>query len=584
AGCHTTGYDVTLKEWSEPGVTCESCHGPGQNHVLSTDKANDPQIFAKSDPEVCGSCHTRGKTKDDQWSWPEGYVPGGSVRLDDIYDVTTSATKWWFDNPDDATDPYHAKSHHQQYPEWKASRHSSALENIRNLPFTQDFCLGCHSQDYRDDPTNVTKETAEFGITCQTCHATHDNGFENVPLTAQAIDGSQLVKPAYELCTECHNASLSAGEKFTPGANVHHPMKEMFEGTGFPGLADIPSPHFQADDGATCTSCHMPKTAKSAVPGDITSHRFAVAMPGDVKEGEPDSCTGCHTSADRDGLQKLIDDRQATVKDELAKLKQLGADSACGDFDSGAPADGASDACKTAFTGYKMVHEEGSFGIHNYYYAKAVLKASIEALSGQVYDKPYVGSTTCAVCHGNKYNSLQETLHPWKVRPKAEATIVGQFPVVMDGVTYTLDDVDWVIGAHPKWKQRYIHIDDGVWHILPIQWNIAPTQGWVPYSHAGDYRDGCAGCHTTGYDVTLKEWSEPGVTCESCHGPGQAQHRQGQRSQDLQVVGFGSLWFLPHPRQDQRRPVELARGLRARGQRAPGRHLRCDYVDDEMVV
>ena len=71
----------------------------------------------------------------------------------------------------------------------------------------------------------------------------------------------------------------------------------------------------------------------------------------------------------------------------------------------------------------------------------------------------YMGSAVCQGCHADIYDSLQDTLHPWKVRPKDEANIVGQFPVEMDGVTYTLDDVDWVIGAHPKWKQRYIDID-----------------------------------------------------------------------------------------------------------------------------
>ncbi|RME82684.1 MAG: hypothetical protein D6775_10255 [Caldilineae bacterium] len=527
AGCHTTGYDPASKTWKEPGIQCEACHGPGQEHASGGfANPNDKKIYAKPDAEVCGACHTRGKTKDGQFSWPEGYVPGGNVHIEDVFNTTTADTKWWYDNPDDANDPYHAKSHHQQYPEWQASRHSTALENIRNLPFTQDSCLECHSQDYRENPTTVTKETAQFGVTCQTCHLSHASG----------TVGSQLVKPAYELCTECHNGHLPESGKFDPGTNVHHPMKEMFEGIGFPGIEDMPSPHFRADGGATCNSCHMPKTAKSATPGDITSHRMKVVMPGDAKEGEPDSCTGCHTNASKEGLQKLIDNRQATIRSELAQLKQLGADAGCGDFDGSAPADGASDACKTAFTGYKMVHEEGSFGIHNYYYAKAILKASIEALGGQVYSKPYVGSATCAACHGDYYTSYQNTLHPWKVRPKAEAQIVGNWPVEWDGTTYTLDDVDWVIGARPKWKQRYIHIaEDGTWEILPFQWNIA-TQEFVAYNHAGDYRDGCAGCHTTGYDVNLKQWSEPGITCESCHGPGQAHVLSADKQNNPQIV------------------------------------------------
>ena len=123
----------------------------------------------------------------------------------------------------------------------------------------------------------------------------------------------------------------------------------------------------------------------------------------------------------------------------------------------------------------------------------------------------YVGSERCKLCHSAYKDALLDTRHPWKLRPKDEAVIVGQFPVTdVNGMVWTLDDVDWVIGARPGWKQRYIKIIDGVWRILPIQWNIK-TQQWVPY-HADDWADGtperdykqlCAGCHTTGFNVQI---------------------------------------------------------------------------------
>ena len=149
-------------------------------------------------------------------------------------------------------------------------------------------------------------------------------------------------------------------------------------------------------------------------------------------------------------------------------------------------------------------------------------------------DATYVGADTCKMCHANKYAAVFQSRHPWKVRPVSDAgvEIIADWTtgadvrttVMDDGQTrpFTLDDVDYVIGAKPGWKQRYIKVIDGAWRILPAQFNLA-TQEWVPY-HADDwmereYRSACGGCHTTGYDPDTMTWKDFGITCEACHGP-----------------------------------------------------------------
>lgn len=524
AGCHTTGYNVETKEWIEPGISCEACHGPAQQHVQGgfINPPGQRGVYIKPDAEVCGACHTRGKTKDGLYSWPEGYIPGGAVSIADVYNPTVAAGDWWYDNPEDATDPYHAKNHHQQYLEWEKSAHANALNSLSGT--AAPVCLGCHSEDYRRDNT-LTRATAEFGVTCQTCHVTHDPG---------VADG-QLAMERYALCVSCHTGRIPATGVFDIGTAPHHPAQPLFEGFGFPGLDAMPSPHFTADGGPDCVSCHMVKTANSALPGDITSHRFAVVMPGAAKPGQDDSCSSCHSSAGKDTLQELIDSRQAEIQGLLDNLKAVAAAKDCGDFTPRVMEAGKSDACKLAFLGYKMIERDNSLGMHNYLYARAILRASFEAIEGAVYDLPYVGSLTCAACHGDYYASLQDTIHPWKVRPKEEATIIGQWPVEWNGVTYTLDDVDWVIGARAKWKQRYVSIqEDGKWAILPFQWNVA-TNALAAYTNNNDYRNACAGCHTTGYDIDVREWKEPGVTCESCHGPGEAHIMAADKVNDPMI-------------------------------------------------
>jgi len=66
AACHTTGYIPEGNQeglpgltgiWHEDGVGCESCHGPGSNHV------NDPYLVdmkVERDAALCGDCHGRG--------------------------------------------------------------------------------------------------------------------------------------------------------------------------------------------------------------------------------------------------------------------------------------------------------------------------------------------------------------------------------------------------------------------------------------------------------------------------------------------------------------------------------------------
>jgi hypothetical protein len=66
ASCHTTGYVPDGNQhglpgltgtWAEDGVGCESCHGPGSNHV------NDPYLqpmVVNRDAAACRNCHLQG--------------------------------------------------------------------------------------------------------------------------------------------------------------------------------------------------------------------------------------------------------------------------------------------------------------------------------------------------------------------------------------------------------------------------------------------------------------------------------------------------------------------------------------------
>ena len=92
--CHTTGYDEATGEYSEEGVTCEACHGPGEvySYFMEIGKASEGKKLAKlgtygTSYNACGPCHdSRGhamrleffqqaKGTSDEWFFPQHTTP-----------------------------------------------------------------------------------------------------------------------------------------------------------------------------------------------------------------------------------------------------------------------------------------------------------------------------------------------------------------------------------------------------------------------------------------------------------------------------------------------------------------------------
>ncbi len=104
--CHTTGYDETTEEYSEEGVTCEACHGPGEVYAyfMEIGKASEGQKIAKvgtygSSYNVCGPCHhSRGhemrleffqaKGAPEEWFFPQHTTPYKTNLLEKVQSAT----------------------------------------------------------------------------------------------------------------------------------------------------------------------------------------------------------------------------------------------------------------------------------------------------------------------------------------------------------------------------------------------------------------------------------------------------------------------------------------------------------------
>ncbi|MEN8224390.1 MAG: T9SS type A sorting domain-containing protein [Bacteroidota bacterium] len=179
----------------------------------------------------------------------------------------------------------------------------------------------------------------------------------------------------------------------------------------------------------------------------------------------------------------------------------------------------------------------------------------------------YVGSDACSGCHSTHYNDWVVSGHPYKF------TVIenGQPPVFppesinfqdswMDSLadgSHTWDDIAGVIGGY-GWKSRFVGTDG---HVIGTpgssfstagyghnQFNFygGEEHGWVDYHATSEtiYNYGCFKCHTTGADTTgtwldgvdgLGTFTESGIGCEACHGPG-SEHIAAPSSANIDLV------------------------------------------------
>ncbi|MEJ6654622.1 MAG: tetratricopeptide repeat protein [Pseudomonas sp.] len=253
ADCHVTdyhkGYDAQTQsfsaQWSELGVTCESCHGPGSRHLewaqgqswpdkgLSvllderrgmhwlhelervTALRSEPLIMDK-EQQVCAQCHSLRSVV------AEGYHAG--LPLLDFY------------RPELLVDPLYFADGQQR-------------EEV--------FISGNFAQS----------KMHQAGVTCSDCHEPHSQ---------------KLRAEGNALCSTCHLPT-----EFDRPEHHFHPANSS---------------------GAQCVSCHMPERTYMVID-PRRDHSITVPRPDLAQQlGTPDACTSCHTDREPAwAAQQIVD-------------------------------------------------------------------------------------------------------------------------------------------------------------------------------------------------------------------------------------------------------------------------------------
>jgi hypothetical protein len=425
---NTAGDDA----FSEPFIGCSACHwgkDPGQSLLGGTMHIVPQANMANAD--ICGQCHARYSASTTRYPNYDGstsvrqytigtFNPLGSPSttpawtpqpISDFLNIPTPTSPQsmiYYTDAEGELLPWSARGHEEgaaQYSEWAMEGHADSLDDLIGSGHAQQSCLECHSADYRlaEEGEKPSLSEAKYGITCQACHDPHTPGEQTSFWNEER--NPQLPTTREELCIECHNGEIAKGATAVPGTAVHHPMQEMMEGRGAIGVpAGSPSVH---KDG--CVQCHMVPTQydRFAVPMTGANHIFAVVEPDVAKEATTtgningarwpmpySSCGTCHATANdpyATYLQSTLTSRQTQMHawdDEAgaeltAAAQRMGyptTASAVAAINKKAQADwNASErALMSAYTNRTFVESEGSWGIHNWDYAKTVILKAIE--------------------------------------------------------------------------------------------------------------------------------------------------------------------------------------------------------------
>ena len=299
--CHSTHRRVrstNADSWdtqvAEFGITCESCHGPGEPHIdyhrrlaarldgdtnstaagLGKDPIANPEAMSKErSAMVCGQCHSVVELTGGDKGYEHlnvhghGFRPGGDLtkshkvlRIDDHDEVMEVM------NPDD---PAAAKF---------------------NTTFYKDGMVRVAGREYNGLTDSACYKKGE--MTCLSCHKLHQSSLDERPAQEWANDQLKTDALDDQACLNCHSSD-EYNEKHTH--------------------------HLAGSSGSSCYNCHMPHTSYGLLKA-IRSHTITSPDVGkDLAASRPNACNLCHLDQTMQWTADKLQDWYKIPPPELSK-------------------------------------------------------------------------------------------------------------------------------------------------------------------------------------------------------------------------------------------------------------------------
>lgn len=250
--CHATGAHPRISSQDEMdtlvaefGISCESCHGPGEEHVIAKTAetiVNPRKLTSTQSAQVCGQCHgawiRTAQSPGKSWSQTgNAYRPGNDLFARRYYPHGAGDKHW------------HAKLKAEES-FWGDGENRVAGREMNGL-----LASPCHAHELED----------QRRMSCISCHDLHSDSDDKVTWANDQMGAGMY---GNEACLQCH-------ESYREDISAHT--------------------HHAADSsGSLCYNCHMPYTSYGLLKAVRTHTIVSPSAQVSLETGKPNACNQCH--------------------------------------------------------------------------------------------------------------------------------------------------------------------------------------------------------------------------------------------------------------------------------------------------
>jgi len=290
--CHATqaqprllGPEEIDTQVGEFGIACESCHGPGEEHVRANrdpmrryrkhfDDEADPTIVnpeklpARLASHLCARCH--GITEPHSLEkWKKTQISGFAFQPGEDLSVAREIVECC-DEPDTGLTPEEIE---RNLADEAPYFWSDGMVRIRGREFQGLLRTPCYTAG---------------AMSCLSCHAMHQPTEDPRPLKEWANDQLKVGMSGDLACLQCHTSYAEAIEEHT-----HHSA---------------------TSSGSRCYNCHMPYTVFGLLKANRSHQVDNPDVAKTVETGRPNACNECHLKETLEWAAGFLEDWYGTPR------------------------------------------------------------------------------------------------------------------------------------------------------------------------------------------------------------------------------------------------------------------------------